>query len=84
MRRLAVDISRKSNSGDATYAITFESLSVGDEIFTVLFVLFSTIRWYANVAELLFIFALIDKTMLRYKNAKLHMCRKRGKEAERI
>ena len=46
-----------------------------------MFVLFSSIQRYVAVAEVLFVYALIDNTVLRFTTAKLHQCLTRGKKS---
>ena len=49
-----------------------------------MFVLFTSIQWYAAVAEILSIFASVDKTMLRFTTTKLHKCQTRGKKSRKF
>ena len=61
-----------------------EYLSAWVQLVTIVFVLFTSIQWYAAVAEFLSVYASVDKTMLRFTTTKLHKCRTRGKKNRRF
>ena len=68
MRKLSGDISRiKKLRKYKNILFHDEYFSVWDKLFTIVLV-FRSIQWYAAVAEFLFTFAFIDKTMQRLHN----------------